>query len=59
MKVVIMGCGRVGARVSAVLDHNGHPVAAVALTFPHGTAPEPAAVAVQATALALSRRLGG
>ena len=42
-----------------VLDHNGHPVAAVAVTFPHDTAPEPAAVAVQATALALSRRLGG
>jgi trk system potassium uptake protein TrkA len=26
MKVVIMGCGRVGARVAALLDHNGHHV---------------------------------
>jgi trk system potassium uptake protein TrkA len=29
MKVVIMGCGRVGARVAAVLDHNGHNVTVV------------------------------
>lgn len=42
-----------------VLDHNGHPVAAVAVTFPRGTNPEAAAGGVQATALALSRRLGG
>jgi trk system potassium uptake protein TrkA len=26
MKVVIMGCGRVGARVASILDHNGHDV---------------------------------
>jgi trk system potassium uptake protein TrkA len=26
MKVVVMGCGRVGARVSSILDHNGHDV---------------------------------
>lgn len=42
-----------------VLDHNRHPVAAVALTFAHGTDPETAAVGVQATAGALSKRLGG
>lgn len=42
-----------------VLDHNGHPVAAVALTFPHGTAADTAAGGVQATARSLSRRLGG
>lgn len=42
-----------------VLDHNGHPVAAVALTFAHGTDPDTAAVGVQATARALSKRLGG
>ena len=29
MRVVIMGCGRVGARVAAILDHNGHDVAVV------------------------------
>ncbi|MCA9860299.1 MAG: TrkA family potassium uptake protein [Thermomicrobiales bacterium] len=29
MKVVIMGCGRVGARVAAVLDHNGHEVTVI------------------------------
>ncbi|MCC6675140.1 MAG: TrkA family potassium uptake protein [Thermomicrobiales bacterium] len=29
MKVVIMGCGRVGARVAAVLDHNGHQVTVI------------------------------
>lgn len=47
-----------------VLDHNGHPVAGVAVTFPQdpahrGTTPEQAAVAVRATAAVLSRRLGG
>jgi DNA-binding IclR family transcriptional regulator len=42
-----------------VLDHNGHPVAAVAVTFPHGTEPEDAAGEVRTTAAALSRRLGG
>lgn len=42
-----------------VLDHNGHPVAAVALTFAHGTAPDAAAIGVQETATALSKRLGG
>jgi len=26
MNVVIMGCGRVGARVASLLDHNGHRV---------------------------------
>lgn len=42
-----------------VLDHNGHPVAAVAVTFPTGEAPDAAAVAVRTTAGSLSRRLGG
>lgn len=42
-----------------VLDHNRHPVAAVALTFAHGTDPDTAAIGVQATAGALSKRLGG
>ena len=42
-----------------VLDHNGHPVASVALTFARATAPDDAAGAVQVTAAALSRRLGG
>ena len=27
MKVVIMGCGRVGARLAGLLDSEGHPVA--------------------------------
>ncbi|PUA79850.1 IclR family transcriptional regulator [Nocardioides currus] len=44
---------------SPVLDHNGHPVAAVALTFAHGTPSDRAAAGVQATALELTRRLGG
>lgn len=26
MNVVIMGCGRVGARVASILDHHGHTV---------------------------------
>ncbi len=47
-----------------VLDHNGHPVAGVAVTFPQdpahrGTTPQQAAAAVRATAGVLSRRLGG
>jgi len=29
VKVVVMGCGRVGARVASVLDHNGHDVAVI------------------------------
>jgi trk system potassium uptake protein TrkA len=29
MKVVIMGCGRVGARVATILNHNGHDVSVV------------------------------
>lgn len=29
MKVVIMGCGRVGARVAGVLDKNGHQVTVI------------------------------
>jgi trk system potassium uptake protein TrkA len=29
MKVVIMGCGRVGARVASLLDHNGHDVTVI------------------------------
>ena len=29
MNVVIMGCGRVGARVASILDHNGHHVAVI------------------------------
>ena len=43
---------------SAVLDHNGHPVAGLALTYADG---DPAALsdAVRRTAAALTRRLGG
>ncbi len=29
MNVVVMGCGRVGARVSAILDQHGHQVSVV------------------------------
>ncbi|MER3437774.1 MAG: TrkA family potassium uptake protein [Chloroflexota bacterium] len=29
MKVVIMGCGRVGARIASILDHNGHDVSVI------------------------------
>jgi trk system potassium uptake protein TrkA len=29
MKVVVMGCGRVGARVASILDHNGHDVSVI------------------------------
>jgi len=48
----------------AVLDHTGHPVAAVAVTFPRpaGTGlvtPPGLAAAVATTAAALTRRLGG
>lgn len=31
MNVVIMGCGRVGARVASTLDHNGHRVTIIDL----------------------------
>ena len=29
MKVVVMGCGRVGARIASILDHNGHTVTVI------------------------------
>jgi trk system potassium uptake protein TrkA len=29
MKVVVVGCGRVGARIASILDHNGHSVSVV------------------------------
>jgi trk/ktr system potassium uptake protein len=29
MKVIIMGCGRVGARIASILDHNGHDVSII------------------------------
>jgi trk system potassium uptake protein TrkA len=29
MKVVVMGCGRVGARIASLLDHNGHQVTVI------------------------------
>jgi trk system potassium uptake protein TrkA len=29
MKVVVMGCGRVGARIAGILDHNGHRVTVI------------------------------
>ena len=29
MNVVVMGCGRVGARVSSILDNNGHRVTVI------------------------------
>jgi len=29
MKVVVMGCGRVGARISILLDHGGHRVTVI------------------------------
>jgi DNA-binding IclR family transcriptional regulator len=45
---------------AAVLDHNEHPVAAVAVTFPAGEAdPDALASSVAATAAQLGRRLGG
>src|SRR3954469_11265581 len=44
----------------AVLDHNQHPVAAVALTYPDDlTDSGPLATAVASTAQALTRRIGG
>ena len=46
---------------AAVLDHNGLPVAGVAVTYPIEVAPDLAAAvaAVSGTAAALTRRLGG
>jgi trk system potassium uptake protein TrkA len=29
VKIVVMGCGRVGARIASILDHNGHQVTVV------------------------------
>jgi trk system potassium uptake protein TrkA len=29
MTIVIMGCGRVGARIASILDHNGHRVTVI------------------------------
>lgn len=29
MNVVVMGCGRVGARVASILDHSGHDVTVI------------------------------
>ena len=29
MRVIIVGCGRVGARIASILDHNGHDVAVI------------------------------
>lgn len=29
MNVVVMGCGRVGARVASILDHSGHTVTVI------------------------------
>jgi DNA-binding IclR family transcriptional regulator len=48
---------------SPVLDHSGHPVAGVAVTFPAGAGPagarERIAVQVARTAATISRRIGG
>ncbi len=47
---------------SAVLDHNGHPVAGVAVTFAaddRAGFPAPMVAAVRRTAAAVSRRIGG
>jgi len=46
---------------TAVLDHNGHPVAGVAVTYPAEERPDVARLAheVRRTAAGLSRRLGG
>ena len=46
---------------AAVLDHNGHPVAGVAVTFPSAEQPDLPSLAshVRRTAAGLSRRLGG
>ncbi len=45
----------------AVLDHNGHPVASVAVTYPEEAGPDPAVLvaATQRTADALASRLTG
>lgn len=43
----------------AVLDHNRHPVAAVAVTYPDGVADGPLVEAVTRTADRLTRRIGG
>jgi trk system potassium uptake protein TrkA len=29
VRIVIVGCGRVGARIASILDHNGHEVSVV------------------------------
>jgi DNA-binding IclR family transcriptional regulator len=46
---------------AAVLDHNGHPTAGIATTYPTGEAPDltKAIRATQETAARVSRRLGG
>ena len=46
---------------AAVLDHNGHPIAGVAVTYPaaEATAPEALAFRVRSIADLLTRRLGG
>ena len=48
---------------SPVLDHSGHPVAGVALTFPTAAIPpgarERAAAQVARTAATITRRIGG
>jgi DNA-binding IclR family transcriptional regulator len=44
---------------AAVLDHNGHPVAGVAVTYPSAEARPEAVPATRRTAAALTRRLGG
>jgi DNA-binding IclR family transcriptional regulator len=46
---------------AAVLDHNGHPVAGVAVTYPSEEQPDPAELAgqVRRAAAGLTRRLGG
>ncbi|MBB6628294.1 IclR family transcriptional regulator [Nocardioides sp. KIGAM211] len=43
---------------AAVVDHNGHPVAGVAITFEQGD-PHALSVEVRRTAAALTRRIGG
>jgi DNA-binding IclR family transcriptional regulator len=43
----------------AVLDHNQHPVASVAVTYPDGDDSSALSAAVAATATALTRRIGG
>ena len=43
----------------AVLDHNGHPVAAVAVTYPQDGNGQASTEAVAATAGLLTRRIGG